>query len=97
MKATKWKEKAFEKAFPERAVRVMEANQYDAYEGSGQAIAFDPETQEYLVAEYGHCSCDGPEETMKMFSRYDTLIDAVRGVTSYYRKDLLKQFEEEVG
>jgi hypothetical protein len=75
----------------------MEYNYAEPYEGHGAAIAQDPNTLEFLVSEYGHCSCDGPDEAMTMYNRYDNLIDAVRGVSTWYRKDLLKAFEKEVG
>ncbi len=96
MTGKEWEEMAFKEAFPPGSVRVMESNQSGSYEGSGQAIAFDPSTGEFLVAEYGHCSCHGPDEGMSAVSRYDSLVDAVRGVTSYYRDELLASFTREV-
>lgn len=96
MTGKKWEQEAFGRAFPQGAIRVMEFNSDEPYEGSGQAIAFDPTTGEFLVAEYGHCSCFGPDEGMGGVSRYDSLLDAVRGVTSYYRENVLNAFRKEV-
>lgn len=97
MKGKDWEESAFASAFPAGSVRVMEFNDGGSYEGWGAGIAFDPATGEFLVAEYSHCSCNGPDEGMTGASRYDSLVDAVRGVTSYYRKDIIAAFTAEVG
>lgn len=74
-----WKQPAFVKAFPDGCIRVCEGNESGAYEGWGTGIAFNPATGKFLVAEYSHCSCHGPEDVMCDPSEYDCLVEALRG------------------
>lgn len=82
MATNDWRESAFASTFPEGCVRVCEGNGGGAYEGWGTGIAYNPATGKYLVAEYSHCSCYGPLDSMSMHNEYDSLIDALRGSTN---------------
>ena len=93
MQVNEWKEEAFAKTF-EGYQRVAEFNSNECYEGWGAGIA--TRDGKFYVAEYSHCSCNDAFEGMGTPSEYDCLVDALRGVTSYYRDDLFKALQKEV-
>lgn len=90
---TEWREEAFKAVFPPGAVRVAEYNYEGSYEGSGSAIALVD--GQFASAEYSHCSCYGPGESMTYNGLFGTLVDALRATND--KDELLKSLTAEVG
>lgn len=73
-------------AFPSDAVIVEIWEDTGGYDGAGCALAKLPNGH-FMWAEYSHCSCDGPEDTMSSGTE-DTIEEARARITEYYRTDL---------
>lgn len=56
-----------------------------SWEGSGIALARDTGNQ-YHTASYGHCSCDGPEDTMSTAGPFVDLESALRWFGQFDRE-----------
>lgn len=86
-----WEERAFLDTFPlTRFTPIAEYNgSRGGYDGYGAAVAQDPEGK-YWVAEYSHCSCYGPEDSMNgPYGPEETYELALRRL-GYVKSDLPK-------
>lgn len=63
--------------FGEGAEILAEWEHYSNWQGDGCAIARMPDGS-YAVADYSHCSCRGPEETVAVRGSDDTIDGALR-------------------
>jgi hypothetical protein len=72
--------------FPSHAVIVEIWEDTGGYDGAGAALAKLPDGQ-FMWAEYSHCSCDGPEDTMSSGTEA-TLEEARSRLSEYHRSEL---------
>ncbi len=78
---SKWEEPDFDTVMPsEKWDKVAEWNWFGSYEGSGWAIGRNLETGLFCRAEYSHCSCYGPAESMDVGDNYPSAKAAARTV-----------------
>lgn len=75
------------KAFAPHTVKFLRYFDYEGdYDGSGCALA-ELQDGTWIAAEYSHCSCVGPEETLTVIPA-STQEDARRSLTQYLLEDL---------
>lgn len=91
MDPNQWEELDFVQAFKEHGsgevTRLCEVNNQGRYDGDGAAIVKDGNGM-YWSADYSHCSCYGPGESMNVNGPFTSYEDARRAVGSYRMAEL---------